>query len=95
LETVIRITSTRETGDKTETNTGLYISSLDSKNDFNRFIRDHWAAENNLHRRLDTVFREDGQRKRVKHTAENFATVRKIALNLLRKNTQKGTLKLS
>jgi predicted transposase YbfD/YdcC len=53
------------------------------------------GVENNLHRRLDTVFREDGQRKRVKHAAENFATVRKIALNLLRKDTQKGTLKLS
>jgi predicted transposase YbfD/YdcC len=93
LETVIRITSTREIGDKTETHTRLYISSLDSKNDFNKFIRDHWAVENNLHWTLDMVFREDEQRKRVKHAAENFAIVRKIALNLLRKDTQKGTLK--
>jgi hypothetical protein len=33
------------------------------------------------------VFREDGQRKRNKRAAENFAIVRKIALNLLKKDT--------
>jgi predicted transposase YbfD/YdcC len=71
----------------------LYISSLDSKNDFNKFIRNHWAVENNLHWTLDMVFFVGEQRKRVKHAAENFTIVRKIALNLLRKDTQKGTLK--
>jgi predicted transposase YbfD/YdcC len=51
----------------------LYISSLYAKNGFSKLIRDHWAVENNLHWTLDMVFREDEQRKRAKHAAENFA----------------------
>jgi predicted transposase YbfD/YdcC len=38
------------------------------------------------------VFREDEQRKRNKHAAENFAIVGKIALNLLKKNKGKESL---
>jgi predicted transposase YbfD/YdcC len=33
------------------------------------------------------VFREDEQRKRTGLAAENFAVIRKIALNLLKKDT--------
>jgi predicted transposase YbfD/YdcC len=44
-------------------------------------------VENSLHWTLDMVFREDEQRKRNKMAAENFAIVRKIALNLLKKDT--------
>jgi hypothetical protein len=36
---------------------------------------------------LDMVFREDEQRKRANHAAKNFAIVRKIALNLLKKES--------
>jgi predicted transposase YbfD/YdcC len=72
----------------------LYISSLYAKNGFNKLIRDHWAVENNLHWTLDMVFREDEQRKRAKHAAESFCCRQKnCSLNLLRKDTQKGTLK--
>jgi len=34
---------------------------------------------------LDMTFREDEQRKRANHAAANFAIVRKIVLNLLKK----------
>jgi predicted transposase YbfD/YdcC len=54
-------------------------------NDFNKYIRDHWAEENCLHWTLDMTFREDEQRKRANHAAKNFAVVRKIGLNLLKK----------
>jgi predicted transposase YbfD/YdcC len=60
---------------------------LIQENDFNKFICDHWAVENNLHWALDMVFREDEQRKRANHAAKNFAIVRKIALNLLKKDS--------
>jgi len=93
LTTVIKITSIREFRDKKETQERFYISSLNPDNNFNKYIRDHWAVENNLHWTLDMVFREDEQRKRAKHAAKNFAIVRKIALNLLRKDTLKGSLK--
>ena len=39
------------------------------------------------------VFREDEQRKRTKQAAENFAVVRKISLNILKKDTGKESLR--
>lgn len=46
--------------------------------------RSHWAIENGLHWVLDVTFDEDGSRVRTGHAAENFATVRRAALNLLK-----------
>lgn len=93
LTTVIKITSIRELKNKTETQERFFISSLNTDNDFNKCIRSHWAVENNLHWTLDMVFREDEQRKRANHAAANFAIVRKIALNLLKKDTGKESLR--
>jgi len=93
LTSVIKITSIREFANKTETQERFYISSLSTTNDFNKYIRDHWTVENNLHWTLDMVFREDEQRKRANHAAKNFAIVRKIALNLLKKDTGKESLR--
>ena len=94
LSAIIKITATREfpTG-KIETQERFYISSLNTKNDFNTYIRSHWEVENKLHWQLDMTFREDEQRKRAKHAAKNFAIVRKIALNLLKKDTGKESLR--
>lgn len=93
LKAIIRITAQRDTGKKQETETRFYISSvLDNAAGFNGFIRDHWGIENRLHWTLDMVFDEDRQRKRTKNSAENFSFIRKIALNLLKKDTSKGSL---
>ena len=86
-QSVIKITSTREIGERITTEECYYISSLSTDNPFNRHIRNHWAVENSLHWTLDMVFREDGQRKRDKRAAEDFAIVGKIALNLLKNDT--------
>jgi len=94
LSTIIKITSVREFfSGKTETQERFYISSLKADNDFNRYIRSHWEVENRLHWVLDMTFREDEQRKRTKHAAANFAIVRKIGLNLLKKDTGKESLR--
>jgi predicted transposase YbfD/YdcC len=93
LTSVIKITATRELSGKSETHERYYISSLHTGNDFNKYIRDHWTVENKLHWILDMTFREDEQGKRDKHAAENFAIVRKVGLNLLKKDTSKGSLK--
>jgi predicted transposase YbfD/YdcC len=93
LTTVIKITSTRELPGKTETQERFYISSLNINNDFNSLIRSHWGIENKLHWVLDMTFREDEQRKRANHAAANFAIVRKIALNLLKKDSGKESLR--
>jgi predicted transposase YbfD/YdcC len=93
LQTVIKITATRETGEKATTEERFYISSLDTQQPFNQYIRSHWGVENSLHWTLDMVFREDEQRKRTKYAAANFAVIRKIALNLLKKDTGKESLR--
>ncbi len=49
--------------------------------------RAHWQIENGLHWVLDIAFREDEARARKGHAAENLATVRSIALNLLKQET--------
>ena len=49
--------------------------------------RGHWGIENRLRWVLDVAFREDECRVRAGHAAENFAVLRHIALNLLRRDT--------
>ena len=93
VQTVVKITATRELPNKTETFERYYISSLSPDNkEFNKYIRDHWGVENSLHWVLDMVFREDEQRKREGHSAKNFAIVRKIGINLLKKYPDKCSL---
>ena len=46
--------------------------------------RKHWSIENSLHWSLDVAFREDESRIRTGNGAENFVTLRHIALNLLK-----------
>lgn len=56
-------------------------------------IRAHWSIENNFHWTLDVVFREDDARLRVLNGAENFAILRRFALNLLKCHPAKLSLK--
>jgi predicted transposase YbfD/YdcC len=49
-----------------------------------QIVRSHWSIENQLHWVLDVVFDEDGNRARKDHAPENFAIIRKLALNLIR-----------
>ncbi len=50
-------------------------------------VRSHWQIENSLHWVLDIAFREDDSRVRKDHGAQNLATLRHIALNLLKQET--------
>ena len=49
--------------------------------------RKHWHVENQLHWVLDVSFGEDQCRARQGYAAENLATTRQIALNLLKQET--------
>jgi predicted transposase YbfD/YdcC len=62
-----------------------FISSLpaDAKQAL-RAVRCHWQVENSLHWVLDVAFREDACRTRTGHAPENLATLRHIAVNLLK-----------
>src|SRR5690606_22708813 len=93
LQSIVKITSSRQINQKISKEVRYYISSLDaSSTEFNKFIRQHWGVENKLHWSLDMVFDEDRQRKRSKNAANNFSYIRKIALNALKKDKSKGSL---
>lgn len=57
-------------------------------------VRGHWAVENQLHWHLDVTLRQDAHRLRDQRAAENVALVRKMALNLLRADPSRGSLKI-
>jgi predicted transposase YbfD/YdcC len=73
-----------------------YISSLrpDAKT-LARAVRGHWGIENGQHWVLDVVFNEDQCRARTANAAENLALLRRLALNLVRREgTQKASLRV-
>jgi predicted transposase YbfD/YdcC len=56
-------------------------------------VRGHWGIENSLHWTLDMTFREDESRIRKDHGPENFATLRRAALGLIKQDKSKGSVK--
>ena len=85
LKSIIMVKSSRQLSGLLETSERrYYISSLPAQAlRIANIIRKHWKIENNLHRQLDITFEED---KSVAHTgfaAENLATFRRLALNIL------------
>jgi predicted transposase YbfD/YdcC len=67
-----------------------YVSSLElGAQAFNTHIREHWHIENSMHWVLDVAFKEDDCRIRVGEGAQNFAVLRRMALNMI-KNDRLG-----
>lgn len=84
LKSVVRIRSQRRIGEKQTTEDRYYIASIIQAKLILTATRFHWGIENKVHRVLDVVFDEDRCRSRKDNSAENFSTLRRIALNLLR-----------
>lgn len=87
LHSLALIEVDRTVGDKTSSEQRYVISSCV---DFSaakalETVRAHWGIENQLHWVLDVAFREDDCRVRAGNAAENFAVLRHVALNLLKK----------
>jgi predicted transposase YbfD/YdcC len=55
--------------------------------------RSHWGIENRLHWVLDMTFAEDRNRSRCDHAPENLATLRRLALNVMRTHPDKASLR--
>jgi predicted transposase YbfD/YdcC len=56
-------------------------------------VRGHWSIENSQHFVLDVTFREDESRIRKDAGPENFARLRRIALNILQQDKSKGSIR--
>ena len=85
---------TRTTNNQVERSKRYFLTSFPYKNidDFMRAVRKHWAIEIALHCSLDVSFREDLNQAYKGQSAKNLATVRRIALNLLKheKSNKRG-----
>lgn len=90
LQSLIMIESTREIFGRNSTGTAsverrYYISSLPAMAALlGKTVRAHWGIENSMHWVLDVAFREDDCRVRVGEAAQNFAILRRIALDLMK-----------
>lgn len=82
---MIETTVTRQ-GRTTTTRHYHLTSRLLSAQAYLAAARSHWSIENGLHWVLDMTFDEDRARSRKDHAPENLATLRKLALNVLRRS---------
>jgi predicted transposase YbfD/YdcC len=92
LQTLVKITSTRLENGQSSQATRYFISSLPpNAAHLLVAVRAHWQIENRLHWVLDMAFREDANRSRKDHAAQNLAILHHLALNLLK---QEASLKV-
>jgi predicted transposase YbfD/YdcC len=90
LKSVGVVESTREVDGVKTVERRYYLASLPLNVElFARAVRSHWGVENKLHWVMDVCFHEDQSRARAGHAAENLATLRRLALNMLKKETTK------
>jgi predicted transposase YbfD/YdcC len=94
LTSLVMVQRERHIGPARQSETAYFIASLPP--DAERLlgaVRHHWRIENTLHWSLDVIFHEDAARFRVGDGAENFAVLRRMALNLLKQHPVKMSLK--
>lgn len=93
LAAIGKIVRVREAPGKTSTETAYYLlSTTMSAQRFGEVARSHWAVENRLHWCLDVTMNEDRARNRMDNGPQNLTVLRHMALNLVRKETSKGSL---
>lgn len=93
LATVVMVKRERRLWNKTTTEVCFYITSLAADATLlAQAIRSHWGIENSLHWILDVTFREDHSRIRNGHGPENMGLLRRLALNLLKREPSKQSL---
>ena len=94
LAAVARIDAVRR-GDRGEQRQTRFfaLSRVLSPSDVLRVVRAHWSIENRQHWVLDVVMDEDRARSRKDNAAENIALLRRLALNILRADPEKTSIR--
>lgn len=94
LTSVVVIVSSRAVNGQTTDEVRYYISSRKaSAKAFAQNVRSHWGIENGLHWVLDVCFGDDASRVRNGHGPANFALLRRLALAVLKQQTDKHSLR--
>ncbi len=95
LAAVGKITATREIDGRASTSARYFIASRPlSAVELNQLVRGHWGIENQLHWVLDVVMNEDQARARKDNAPENIALLRRLTLNIIKQNNDKGSNRL-
>ena len=88
LRSVVKVVGRREAETGITVQPRYFISSLHAPAEqLLATVRAHWSIENSLHWSLDVTFREDQCRVRKDHGPQNFATLRNMSHNLLKRET--------
>jgi len=88
LNSIAMTESTRIIDDEISVNRKYYICSImPNVKTFAEGSRQHWGIENKLHWGLDVSFNEDQSRIRTGHAPENLATIKHVALGILKQET--------
>lgn len=92
LQSFVHVLCTREAGGKTSQSERFYLlSKSHTAEGAANLIRGHWQIENSLHWSLDMIMGDDHHRARKDHAPANFAALRRIALSIIKANTDKGS----
>lgn len=95
LKRIIKMERERTVDGVRSHETVYYLSSeeIDEAAYYAGKIRAHWGIENKLHWHLDVTFNEDKSRIRAKNGAVNMSALRKYAMELLKGQNDKLSLK--
>ena len=93
LKSIGMVECDRHVGDQCTVERRYYITTVNKVEAFARAVRSHWGVENSLHWVLDVTFREDESRIRKGEAPGNFSTFRQLALNLLKREPSRLSIK--
>src|SRR5258708_30950810 len=94
LRSIAVVYRQRRLPDRIQNETAYFLSSLPA--DAGRILqttRAHWSIENTFHWSMDVTFGEHASRIRLDNAPENFAVLRHVAFNLLKKHPYQASLK--